>query len=743
LGKVVLLALPGSIFVLGEGSPRHAAAGAFGERAGCAVCHPAARKALSYSVHASLLRSADACTSCHVDAAAHADSAVDPSRPPLRPSPVAASACAACHRGPPLDPATGAHPWTSQLDRVPEPPPPQRIDSAPPELRASLEHPGGYELGAMLRFGYRFVEVFGSRERYDTDLNLDEGVRLTDLELEARGREGALFDRASVELKDLEDPYMRLRGELAKDGVGRLRGRFQKEAFKYRARGDFHRVDLRTEEHGFDFDTKIGKDTAVGLSFTRRQQEGFWLTNRIGNRNVTPASTVPGVQSPRDHDLDRYEASVRSTALGPEVRAGLDYRAHNDVDRWFFSRPAPNNPLATESEDFTSNSTLHGPGGRLEFRDHGESFAWSLAGRVVDLERRVRGNGRATGFDIDDFVTDTSAFATGDARTWLVDATATWDLTQKLALLGDLRLRDHREDMHIDQVDLTTYPDLGTSTSVGIGLDQRTEQNVIEGTVSLQYEAVEGLRLTAGYGFAREHLRVPDLEAGDQDFRRGTLRDDGVLLDANWRPNRLWVLSARWRDFGQNGMQLHELSDDEVQHVEGKIRYQPEGFWAEAFTDQRRKHNDVASTRLVAWTSGLSLGVKAGDDVDLWTSYAFTDLESRTLTNFYFDPDPNPVPTFVGFDGVTHTVSAGLSLALSRRVHLDIDGAYTSTQGSFDVQVFDWRADLAAKVCSSAEVGVMFRQVDYREDVAQSAGLDDYGSYLTFLYVRSRIGRAK
>ena len=34
--------------------------------------------------------------------------------------------------------------------------------------------------------------------------------------------------------------------------------------------------------------------------------------------------------------------------------------------------------------------------------------------------------------------------------------------------------------------------------------------------------------------------------------------------------------------------------------------------------------------------------------------------------------------------------------------------------------------------------GVLVRQVDYQEGAAQSAGLDDYGSYLTFVYLRTR-----
>lgn len=750
VGAGALLALPGLLALQSrEGAPITSGASTAASwllRDGCAVCHPGAKKALAYSVHAGLLvsDSAAGCMACHTDAAAHAEAALDPNQPLQRPAAVTAQACAACHEGRSLAPSVGAHPWESQLDRLPEPPALAPIDSAPPELIVLTDSVvAGFDLGAVTRFGYRFVNVFGSRPRYETDVDLDGGFRLTDLELTARGRDGAVLDRASLTLTDLDDPYMRLRGELARDDFGSAKGRFERDAFKYRARGDFHRVDVRTQEWGFDLFAPVATDTEATFSFTRRLQDGFWLTHRIGNRNVTPQTPVANVSSPRDHDLNLYEVGLRTRAAGVDVRASVEYRAHDDVDTWFYSRPAPQNPFAIESENFTSTSTLHGPGARLQASDRSESLEWSLSGRVVDLERRIRGNGQATGFDISDYTTTTTAFADGDARTWLVDGTATWDVSPQVALLADLRFRDHREELHVDQVDVTDYPNLNNRTVTTLDLDQKTTQTVFEGTLSVQYEPVESLRLAAGYGFVRERLRVPDLDRSDRDFARGTIRNDGVLLDADWRPNERWVVTSRLRDFGQNGIQLHELSDDEVRTFKGKVRHQRDNKWVEVFTENRTKRNDVSDTRLDAWTSGVAAGLKTSAQTDVWTSYAFTDLESQTLTNFYFDPDPDPVPTFVGFNGTTHTVSAGLSMELSRRVHLDLSGAFTSTQGSFAVQVFDWRADLAAKICSSADLGVLVRQIDYHEGASSGGGFDDYGSYLTFLYVRTRFGIGK
>lgn len=723
----------------------------------CMVCHPAAVKALAFTPHQGLVAGAtaraDACTSCHGEQAAHVASALDPTRTLVRPTAVTATACAACHDDArPLRDA--AHPWFAQLDRTPRPTlpagvpgqqakaepltvEPLQVDPLPP--RGTL----GYDLGLLARAGYRFVNVFGSRDRYDSDLNLDGGVRLTDLDVHARGGEASTFDRVDVSLRDLADPSMRLRGEIARDDAFTGKARFHRDAFLYRAAGDFHRVDRRSEEWGFDLDLEVDEQSSVFASFTRRLQDGFWLARRIGNRNVAPITTVTGVSSPRQHDADHLELGVRGTLLGMHATAAVEYRAHGDVDRWVYSRPAPGNPLALESEDFASASTLRGPGARLTLSDTFGPVAIDAKARVIELDRRIRGNGVGTGFDIAEFQSSSVSLAEGGAETWLVDVTATWELSDDLAVLGDVRWRDHAEELRVAQTDVVTYPTLNSSTTTSLQLDQRTAQRTFEGSVGLQARPHATLTLFGGYGFSREWLRVPDLEANDGDYRRGRLQDDGVLADARWKPTDRWTASVGFREFGQSGMQLHELSDDDVRGLDGRLRYQRETWWLEAFTDNRRKANDVSGTRLEAWTSGLTAGLDLDEDTNLWTSYAYGDLESRTLTNFYFDPVPTPVPTLVGFDGTTHTVSAGAKWALARRTHLELSGAYTSTRGTFDVQVFDVRADLSVKACSSSDVGVMLRRVDYQEDAAQSAGLDDYGAYLTFLYFRTRIGAPK
>src|SRR5262249_47383708 len=106
--------------------------------------------------------------------------------------------------------------------------------------------------------------------------------------------------------------------------------------------------------------------------------------------------------------------------------------------------------------------------------------------------------------------------------------------------------------------------------------------------------------------------------------------------------------------------------------------------------------------------------------------------DSSTLTNFYFDPDPDPVPTVVGFTGDTNAVSLSLTLHPSSNVTWTLTGGYAATTGSFDVALLDWRADLRWQVTRKGATGVEFRQVRYDEE----GRADDYSAELVFVYWR-------
>lgn len=708
----------------------------------CRVCHPGPTEALAAGPHGGLLAREDACSTCHEDADAHARSALDPRRAMVLPAAVRARACAQCHEGEEWSPARAAHPWRREDAREPSRHPgagsaPVVVPAPAPPAAATPRGTRVFGLDWTLRAraGHRFVSRWGSRDRFATDLDLAEGPRLLDLELEGRTDDPAPVQRVRVYARDVDDPTMTLGAEAAKEGLYEGAVSYTKTDIKLRTSGDFHRLDRKTQETAFHASLEATENVSVFVSHARTLQDGFWLTNRIGNRNVTPITSIDGVRSPREFDAERTEFGVTGEVAATAFSIAAAYRDENERERWAYSRPAPLNPTFPESEDFLSRSTLRGPELRVTLGREFGPVSLDMSLLHLDLDRRILGAGVKRGFDIGAFTTTTDTAASGDAVTWVVEATAALELHDRAALVVDARWHDHRERMRIFQSDVTVYPASGTTTTSTLNRVLRTTQRALDAAVRVDLRPLDSLDVSVGYGMAREWLTVPDLEAGDPDFHSGLIQNDGILLDLTWRPAAGWTLDGRWREFGQNGIQLHDIVDDESRRIEASLAHRGDHHQAQVFVRHRRRANDVSRTLLRATTAGIHAGVFRGEDLDVHAGYVYSDLSSRTLTNFYFDPDPNPVPTFVGFRGDTHTLTAGIGLRPSAGVRWRFDVAWTGTNGSFDVHLLDWRGDLSVDVVRGGRAGFELRQVHYAEE----GGADDYGAVIGLVYWRQRL----
>jgi hypothetical protein len=607
-----------------------------------------------------------------------------------------------------------------------------------PALTLGDPKKSGFEWEAFIRSGVRFLDQNGSRNRFDTDLNLDDGVRLADAELSGRfAKPNPYLGRFQIDARSIGDPYQRLRGSVEKEGLYRGTAGYTKSRYKYRATGDFHRVDHKTEDASYELELPLAETLTVFASFSRLSDDGFWLTNRIGNRNITPLTSIDGVESPRDLHADNMEVGITGSIDGTHFTLAADYITQDEDNRWVYSQPATANPIFTESEDFTSDTSLRGPGGRLSLSRSFDGIDLAANVRVMDLDRRINGNGVVTGYDTDEFNTTTTSTSSGNATTWIVDATAVMEISDTLVLNSDFRWVDYEENMHIDQNDFTVYPNSGTTISVDTQLDQHTTQRGWDLSLAVDWQAHDTLQLTAGYGWSQEQLKVPELELGDDDFLKGTIKTQGGLLAFDWRPDQHWTVRCEGRDFGSSGLQLTPLTDSQRRMIRTRVRYKREGFfWAESSFKYERGKNHVSDHRDEVNTTTFTAGIQPRDDMDLHVSYVYSDYDTRTLTNFYFDPDPNPVPTVVGYTGDSSTFYFGATIKPSARVVWRADASYTTVNGSYDVDLLDWRVDLSLQATERGFVGVEVRQVDYEE----GGGIDNYDAVMTFIYWRQELG---
>lgn len=601
-----------------------------------------------------------------------------------------------------------------------QPPPPQR----------------GFDWRANYTFGYRFLDVDGSKNRFDTDYNLREGFRLSELRFDGTiHTDNPVLDRISIEGHDVADPYERARATFAKDGLYEARFDYQRTRNKYRASGDFNRVDRKEWITGYGLEIPLGDDVELTAGFSRADRTGYWLVNRIGNRNLTPLVRVPGVDSPRHVREDEAQLGLRFHHGSTSWSVGGDYLNQRENARWSYSRAATANPAFTESEDTVSDSTLEGPGGNISIRHTAGPLDISLRGRGFERQRRIVGRGSGTGFDTAQFNSTLQSFSEGAARTYLVDGTIDYELQPTLTLHSDLRYLDHTEHLVIDQTDTTVYPTVPTTATVYTLRTQRTTSRRREASLELEWQAHPALWVSGGWGWSQEKLRVPDLESGDSDFLRGTIVEEGWLGGFLWKPTAAWSLRGRYREFGQGGVQLHDIVDHHTRLVSVKLRHQQDHGYAELAAEHRRSQNPIADSRTANTTWSASAGYNPSEKLSLTGSYALAQIDSRTRTTFYFDPTPTPVSTLVGFHGDTHNWFGSVDWQITERLKCSAQGTYTTVSGDFEVDMLRVAVDASLQLNRAGRIGLRVEQVDYDEH----RNPDDYDAWIFFVYFSAEL----
>jgi hypothetical protein len=706
----------------------------------CRVCHPGPTQGLRHSIHSEI--EGHGCAACHGDLTTHVRAAGqgasggDAAKALLAVAPVAAASCSQCHEGARFPTSRAAHglaaasPATSSSQ-------PQRAgdDALVRALQRGDQRPSLLWKG-LVDVGYRFVDVDGSRDGYATDVDLHSGLRVRTFEATGAGSSSSALDEVGIRGHDLGDPRRDLDAHVRDRDVGEVEAEWHEGRYRYRGEGDFHRVDRESERMLSRFDLRIDDNVSLFGSFQRFDEDGYWLTQRIGNQNLSLQSYVDGVDSPRHAVGTDSELGLSSRGSVFTFRAAMLYHDESARDSWTYTQPATANPLFTESENFTSRTSLRGPGATALLRADLDEVQVEASVRHFDRERGITAFGTTTGFDVAEFTSDIDASGGGHARTWLVDLDGSMQLERDLRLRCDLHWRDHGEDLALQQTDTTVYPTLPSTVVVATNVSQRTGQRMIDGNALLEWAASKSLDLGVGYGFSREWLRVPDVDPLDPlAYRSGRQRDDGVMADVHWRPAAGWTARAEIRDYATDGALLHELTPERARQVAASVQVQGQRARSSVFVRHRRNENDIAQHRLDAITAGLTAGLDLVTGLALSATYTFARTDMRTLTSFYFDPDPNPAPTIVGFQGDTNTVTSGLQIAPSADVRWNLSGAWTDTRGDFDVTTLDWRCDLRLLLAGErSAVGTEFRCSRYEAE----GGLRDWDARSLFVYWQQR-----
>jgi hypothetical protein len=259
--------------------------------------------------------------------------------------------------------------------------------------------------------------------------------------------------------------------------------------------------------------------------------------------------------------------------------------------------------------------------------------------------------------------------------------------------------------------------------------DQRTDQRLFDASIALELTPHESLDVTLGVGYAHETLSVPTYTPADPgDYSRGSVHDEGLLAGLRWEPATHWTLRGDVRDFGQDGVLLHELAPARTRQARGSLAYRDEHEHGTVFVRRSWGENPVSQHRADSFVVGTTAGLTARDltgDV----TYSYARVDSQTLTNFYFGG--TATPQLVGFEGNTNTFAGSLVAEPCKRVRWELAASWSKTTGDFDVTLLDWRADLQIAVLPpGGSLGVEYRELRYSDQV----GVDDWSAQIVFVY---------
>ncbi len=187
---------------------------------------------------------------------------------------------------------------------------------------------GDYTVSGMGSFGYRFVDLNGNQGKYDQLLNLQQGFRLFDLELNAQPTElnHGWFDYFSLTAQGLGgDPFPVVNLDIRKNGLYKLRVNYRATQYVYELPQTAY-----TPNRGWNDRRRLGD---VDFRYTPTRNLGFQFFYNRTERVGTDLATSPFFYLPLAPDV--WEAFGRATAVTWVVPlqqkanlfgAGIDYR---------------------------------------------------------------------------------------------------------------------------------------------------------------------------------------------------------------------------------------------------------------------------------------------------------------------------------------------------------------------------------------------------------------------------------
>lgn len=604
---------------------------------------------------------------------------------------------------------------------------------------------GGFDVSGLIALGIRLVDVGGNEGQFDEDLNLDSGLRLRDLDVEAeRRRDGGSVDALRLWGRDVGDPVSAYGIEL-ESGGWTARGRYDRTRYVGNTDSDIHTFDLTRESATFGLTTD-GDESGIrnGLELSYLQRDGLSVGTR--SAGIEFVGGFPVRRREKRLGLRMNGGTTGDSGVDVSWVAGVEGSESRNRQR--FSEPLPSDPAEIFTEDFAADTDGRNIFGEL-------SAATDVGGGRLSIELGGSSSSTTGSFSTSEtgffdptlpFARDTTGVLNIDGHAWegsveysrpVGDATevSVRYLHEDQQEEGDLDKTIVLDEMFGDPPSVSRFRDLSEHSSV---LD------LIELGCIRELSETLDLDLRASYG--REDAKIKEVvDLVPIRFFDDTVDEYGAEARLRWGADARFSaeIAAGKRVRPTETTQISTaftLDDQEEAFVETVGRWRPNGQAAlSAVVRYEHRQSDAfdADSNVVRY--GITASIQPHERLTADVSFTYQGYDLRSDTNFIFlDPlmGATVTPVTVTFESIQRIWNGSLTAEVTPafRPRLDVSLATSTGSSAFDHATLG--LDLPWSLGRGVDVGMELGHVDF--DGRGILSNSDYDAELLLVYLRKR-----
>lgn len=576
-------------------------------------------------------------------------------------------------------------------------------------------------LQGKLLFGYRFVDTSGTVERYKQDINLEEGLRLFNFNLQITPNETFknLFDRIDINMNNFGgDPYETFRLAIQKSGRYKFQYDRRKSNYFY---ADQHEISSGHLYNPFTFNFDRTMDNMFFKLLIHKNVDLYVNFDRYSkNGNSVLTLDISRIEFEFDKPI---EEDFKEFAMGIDFHMNnfsfvfeekvMDYENANSLFLPGATDGGEGARYPSELNYFTLDQPYDLKTYTHTFKATARAFDRLLIKGFAQISNQDMDLAYAEGADGIDylgrfFTYGQSGSANFERKINIFDFDITYLMLDNLAFVGAFRFQDFDQSGHL--------------TIDGEKEEAMLKYNTKAAEGGLQYQFSPRIALTAGYRY-----EIRKLDGTETVTYEDTTTRNGLFGNLKWG-SRVFKLTADYQ-FGDYKDPYTLISPTSFHRFRFTAKANVKDFnfsgsylWNQAKSEV---YND-------SWNSTKNqLSLRAGyhgQKIQVFGGYSLIDVEHKGDRTIAYPPSwegPGSFPWDILYEGKSSLLDASLSADVANNWKI---GGYMNVywnRGFWEIDRFTLKAYVEHTFDNGLVAQIGYRYVDFKENLS---GFNDYSA---------------